>query len=75
MAKKKVIHSDYAFLIVNHSRKTYTLSNSGYCYRLSGKDGREVTEPGEKFIIYGKNTVRPKLQKGYEKQILHKSIR
>ncbi len=68
--KKKILHSEYKFLIVNSSRKTYTLSNSEYCYRLSDKTGREVTEPMEKFTIFGRKTVRPRLPKGYTKQIV-----
>lgn len=70
MAKKKFENS-HTFCIVNKTRKTYTLSNSKYCYRLSGKDGREVTEPSEKFTVYGTLVKHPPCPKGYKKQIVN----
>jgi hypothetical protein len=59
---------NFKYLVINHTRKTYHYSNSGYCYRENDKNGREVTEPNEKFIVCcGILTVsKQKIPKGYK---------
>jgi hypothetical protein len=55
------------FLVVNHSRKTFHFSDSGWCYREDDGNGYEVTWPNEKYEIFsGKNATKKNVPKGYK---------